>query len=106
MIFLVFSSNRLTAQISPSLLLMEIMASCKGLYCPYSSSEGRDGKRKNLFFIYILGGLECAGPLLMSPWPFVFLRDVWIRIQRAAVASRRYQLSREMGGLVGRREAK
>jgi hypothetical protein len=36
----------------------------------------------NIFF----GGLEC--PLLMSPL-FLFLRDVWIRTQRAAVASRR-----------------
>ncbi len=39
--------------------------------------------------VYFFGGLECvlATPLLMSH--ILILRDVWIRIQRAVVASRR-----------------
>jgi hypothetical protein len=36
-----------------------------------------------------LGGLECVGHSFAYVAHFVFLRDVWIRTQRAAVASRR-----------------
>jgi hypothetical protein len=37
----------------------------------------------------ILGGLECVGHSFAYVAHFVFLRDVWIRSQTAAVASRR-----------------
>ncbi len=45
-----------------------------------------------IFFIFF-GGLECVGHSFVYVAHFVFLRDVLIRTQRAAVASRRYQLS-------------
>jgi hypothetical protein len=35
------------------------------------------------------GGLECAGHSFAYVAHFVFLKDVWIRTQIAAVASRR-----------------
>jgi hypothetical protein len=41
------------------------------------------------FFVYFFGGLECVGHSFAYVAYFVFLRDVWIRTQRAAVASRR-----------------
>ncbi len=41
------------------------------------------------FFVYFFGGLEFAGHSFAYVAHFVFLRDVWIRIQRAAVESRR-----------------
>jgi hypothetical protein len=50
-----------------------------------------------VYFLYFLAGQMGKG--LATPWlclcrPFLyFLRDVWIRTQSAAVASRRYQLS-------------
>jgi hypothetical protein len=37
----------------------------------------------------ILGGLECVGHSFAYVAHFVFLRDVWIRSQTAAVARRR-----------------
>ncbi len=42
------------------------------------------------FFVYFFGRLECVGHffLLMSPI-LDLMRDVWIQIQKAAVASRR-----------------
>ena len=40
------------------------------------------------FFIFF-GGLECVGHSFAYVEPLVFLRDVWIRTKRAAVASRR-----------------
>ncbi len=40
-----------------------------------------------LFFEYFLGGLECVGHSFAYIAYFVFSRDVWIRTQRAAVAS-------------------
>ncbi len=46
-------------------------------------------KPKNLFiFIFLAGWSVLDTPLLMSPI-FVFLRDIWIRTQRVAVAIRR-----------------
>ncbi len=41
-----------------------------------------------LFCIYF-GGLDCVGHSFAYVAHFVFLRDVWIRTQRAAVAKRR-----------------
>ncbi len=42
------------------------------------------------FFLYIFwGGLECAGHSFAYIANFVFLKDVWIRTQRATGASRR-----------------
>jgi hypothetical protein len=41
------------------------------------------------FFEYFLGGLKCVSHSFAYVTYFVFLRDVWIRTQRAAVASRR-----------------
>jgi hypothetical protein len=38
--------------------------------------------------MYIFGGLECVGHFFAYVAHFVFLRDVWIRTQRAAVESR------------------
>jgi hypothetical protein len=37
----------------------------------------------------IISGLECVGNSFVYVAHFIFLRDVWIRNQRAAVASRR-----------------
>jgi hypothetical protein len=47
------------------------------------------------FYIFSIffGGLEYVGHSIVYVAHFVFLRDVLIRTQRAAVASRRYQLS-------------
>ena len=39
--------------------------------------------------MYIFGGLGCVGHSFTHVHHFVFVRDVWIRTQRAAVASRR-----------------
>jgi hypothetical protein len=41
------------------------------------------------FCVYYFGGLECVGRSFAYVAHFVFLRDFWIRTQRAAVASRR-----------------
>jgi hypothetical protein len=42
------------------------------------------------YFLYIFfGGLECVGLSFACVAYFVFLGDVWIRTQTAAVASRR-----------------
>ncbi len=42
------------------------------------------------FFAYLFGGLECVGHSFKAYVAhFVFFRDVWIRTQRPAVASRR-----------------
>ncbi len=51
---------------------------------------GRRGKQfKNVFFfVYFFGGLECVGYSFAYYAHFVFLGDVWIRTQGAAVASR------------------
>jgi hypothetical protein len=38
--------------------------------------------------VYFFGGLECVGHSFANVAYFVFLGDVWIRTQRAAVASR------------------
>jgi hypothetical protein len=43
----------------------------------------------NGFFVYFFGGLECVRPSFAYVSHFVFLRDVWIRTQKATVASRR-----------------
>jgi hypothetical protein len=40
-------------------------------------------------FVYFFGGLEFVGHSFANFAHFVFLRDVWIRTQRAAVTSRR-----------------
>ncbi len=40
------------------------------------------------FLVYFLGGLECVGHSFVNVAHFVFLKDVWIRTQRAAVSSR------------------
>jgi hypothetical protein len=42
-----------------------------------------------VFFKYYFGGLECDGHSFAYVAHFVVLRDVWIRTQRAAEASRR-----------------
>ncbi len=41
------------------------------------------------FLVYFFGGLECFCHSFAYVVHFVFLRDVWFRTQRAAVASRR-----------------
>jgi hypothetical protein len=38
---------------------------------------------------FFLGGLECVGHSFAYVAYFIFLRDVWIRTQRAAAAARR-----------------
>ncbi len=46
--------------------------------------------RSHLLFVYFFVGLECASHSFPDvAHYFLFLRDVWIRIWRAAVASRR-----------------
>jgi hypothetical protein len=42
-----------------------------------------------LIFLYIFGGLDWVGHSFDYVAHFVFLRDVWIRIQRSAVANKR-----------------
>jgi hypothetical protein len=42
-----------------------------------------------IFFLYIFGGLERVGDSFAYVVHFVFLRDVFIRTQRVAVASKR-----------------
>jgi hypothetical protein len=44
---------------------------------------------KQFFCCIFFGGLKFVGHSFASVAHFAFLRDVWIRIQRAAVASRR-----------------
>jgi hypothetical protein len=47
-------------------------------------------RRLDLFLcVYFCGGLECVGHSFNYVATFVFLTDVWIRNQRAAVSSRR-----------------
>jgi hypothetical protein len=46
-------------------------------------------KTLKLVFCTTFGGLEWVGHSFAYDALFVFLRDVWIRTQRAAVASRR-----------------
>ncbi len=46
----------------------------------------RDANLK-LFFVYCFGGLECVGHSFAYVAHLLFLRDVWIRTQSAAVAS-------------------
>jgi hypothetical protein len=41
------------------------------------------------FFLHFFGGMECVGHPYAYVAHFVFLRDVWIRTQTAAIASRR-----------------
>jgi hypothetical protein len=69
-----------------------------------SDSSGRSYERRKrakrcgavyvlcIFFIYFLfffGGLECAGHSYAYVAHLLFLRDVWIRTQKATIASRR-----------------
>ncbi len=49
---------------------------------------GSLGDLHNIFIFYFVGGLECVGHSFAYVAHFVFLGDVWIRTQRAAVASR------------------
>ncbi len=44
------------------------------------------GRPKVFFGYFLLGGLECVGHSFAYVALFVFLRDVWIRTQRAAGA--------------------
>ncbi len=48
-----------------------------------------------LIFVYFFSGLECVGQSFAYVAHFVFLRDVWIRTQRANVA-RRPTISRHL----------
>jgi hypothetical protein len=49
----------------------------------------RSVKRYSIFFVYFLGGLECVGHFFAYVAYLKLLKDVWIRTQRAALASRR-----------------
>ncbi len=40
-------------------------------------------------FCLFFGGLECVGHSIAYVARFIFLRDIWIRTQRAAIANRR-----------------
>jgi len=44
---------------------------------------------QNIFFVYFFDGLECVGHSFAYVARFVFLKDVWVRTKRAAIASRR-----------------
>ncbi len=44
---------------------------------------------EEFFFEYFVGRLKCVGHFFAYVAQFEFLRDVWIRTQRATVASRR-----------------
>jgi hypothetical protein len=44
---------------------------------------------RGVFLYFFFRGLECVGHSLVYVAHSVFLRDVWVRTQRAAVASRR-----------------
>jgi hypothetical protein len=41
-----------------------------------------------VFFVYFFGGLECVGHSFAYIAHFLFLGDIWIRTQRATIASR------------------
>jgi hypothetical protein len=45
--------------------------------------------KKYYFLVYLFGGLECDVHSFAYVAHFVFMRDVWIRTQRAAIVSRR-----------------
>ncbi len=64
---------------------VQLQCSCSVRYAP---AEWADIFTQSLP-IYVLCGLECVGYSFAYVAHFVFLRDVWIRNQRAAVASRR-----------------
>jgi hypothetical protein len=53
------------------------------------SSQTWVDKVGQLYFVYFFGGLSVFSYSFAYVALFVFLRDVWIRTQRAAVASRR-----------------
>jgi hypothetical protein len=55
--------------------------------CPNQGPHGRLSRHRQTFFVYIFGGLECVGHSFAFVAHFVLLRGVWIRTQRAAVAS-------------------
>jgi hypothetical protein len=57
-------------------------------FMPSLSELATDYFAKRTFFHFVFE-LECVGNSFAYVAQFVFLRDVWIRIQRAAVASRR-----------------
>jgi hypothetical protein len=63
-----------------------------GFFSPYNGALKRNKVMPNLsprFFVYFFRGLECVGGHFFAYVAlFVFLRDVWIQTQRAAVASR------------------
>jgi hypothetical protein len=44
--------------------------------------------KASIFYIYFFSGLESVGHSFAYAAHFVLLRDVWIRIQRAAAANR------------------
>jgi hypothetical protein len=48
-----------------------------------------DASRQGDFLCLFFGGLECVGHSFAYVFHVVFLRDVWIQTQRAALASRR-----------------
>ena len=47
------------------------------------------GQLAKFVYYFFFGGLECVGHSFAYVAHFVFLGDVWIRTQRAAVASKR-----------------
>jgi hypothetical protein len=51
--------------------------------------SGFFGNFKQLFLIFIFFAGQCVDHSFAYVAPFIFLRDVWIRTQRDAVASRR-----------------
>jgi hypothetical protein len=56
---------------------------------PTASREPWPKSEEGHFLKYFFGGLECVGHSFAKVAYFVFLSDVWILTQRAALASRR-----------------
>jgi hypothetical protein len=54
-----------------------------------STTTGLKSRSRYIPFLHIFGALECVCNSFAYVAYFVFLIDVWIRAQRAAVASRR-----------------
>jgi hypothetical protein len=55
-------------------------------YClPFSGLHTLHEIGKILFYFYFFGGLQCVGHSFANIAHFVFLRDDWIRTQRAAL---------------------
>jgi hypothetical protein len=74
------------SSLNPDLILtLSPDLDCTGLHF----TGDKDTPQSNVFFVNVFGRLECVAHFFSYVAHVVFLRDVWIRTHRAAVASRR-----------------